>query len=197
MAGLSLTLPIAFSDSSLPKLPIVLASDSFNRAEGQLGTSDAALGGTPRVWAVDANISIYANRWRAAGQSVNRSSRVDTGQADHRVNAKWYTGTGGALLARYSDANNYYRLDIADNGLAFYRHAGGTSTPLRDIAAMVAPGDTVSLQASGNVVTVQLNGTTIWEYTDTAANAPSGTRTGLRSAWSTETVFDDFLVTNT
>lgn len=194
MAGLSFTLPVRFTDSSLPILPVVLASDSFNRAAGPLGNADAALGGTVRPWEVDANIAIANNRWRTAGQSTNRSSRVDTGKTDHKVSAVWYAGTGG-LLARYAGPGDHYRLLKGTAGLELYRITNGTQFPMLGPGPMPAPGDTISLQLAGNTITVEMNGSPVWVRTDDAP-LTAGTRAGLRSAYTEETIFDSFLVTN-
>lgn len=194
MPGLTFALPLRFTDRALPVLPVVLASDSFNRANGPLGTSDAALGGTPRAWEADANVSIYANRWRTNGQSTNRSARVDTGKTDHKVSAIWYAGNGG-LVARYADASNHYRLLKGNGGLELYRITNGTQFPMNGPGPMPAPGDRISLQLAGNRITVEMNGSTVWDRTDDDA-LTAGTRAGIRSAFTEETIFDDFVITN-
>lgn len=195
MAGLSLTLPVSFSDSSLPKLPVVLTSDSFNRVDGALGSTDAAFGGSRLPWETDINIGVYSNQFRCAGQSTNRTARVDVGRTAVNVQARYLAGAGFGLILGWVDPSNYYHLDVQANGrLGLFRVASGANNPIWGPGAAVASGDTLAVtREKDDTFGVILNGQLQRTLVD-ASPLLGGTIVGIRSAFTAETRVDDFMV---
>lgn len=183
--------------STIGSPPVMLTSDSFNRADtaaGVLGTTDIAYGGTAMAWTSDAQLQILSNQVGATALSSNRHARVDTGSNDHRVEIKLaVVGNGQGPMVRRVDASNYYSIvvDSTTGGTgSVTRRAAGVSTTIGNAGAFAA-GDTVGLSAVGSTITAYKNGVQVYQVTDTGV--PAGTFAGFQSAFNMPSFrIDDF-----
>lgn len=182
-----------------PKVPVeaVLVSDSFNRADGALGSTDSAYGGSSTPWSAEAQVSIKSNNFYVSGQSVNRLGRLTVENANHHVKAKIVNGSsarGCGVTAGGLDNQNYYRLDNAATGLAIFKVVNGTSTPIWGPGPIASDGDIIGIMLGTTSIKATLNGSVVGT-SSTLREITGGKIVGLRSSWSTETIMDDFVVT--
>ncbi|NKR79456.1 hypothetical protein GS491_19170 [Rhodococcus hoagii] len=164
----------------------LLTSDSFNRANtaaGTLGTSDAAFGGTPAAWTVDSQIAIVDNQVGGAVTNT-RLAHCDVGVTDHYVEAVLAATTEGGVIARFTDAGNYYTArGTATGQLALDARAAAATTNLETTATgFLSVGDRIGLLVRGTDITVFRNGVQVLYRSDNRVT--TGTRTGLRSSFS-------------
>ena len=179
-----------------------ITSDSFDRSNGSLGTSDAATGGSALAWSSDGTWSISSNKASRSGGGGNSFAVVETGTSDQWVQTTYQSGTIG-LVARYTDSSNciYVNYSGSASGLTVLR--GGS---IVYIAGLPAPhntavaGDVITLAVNGNVVRVMKNGNIVYwsvpQYTTVLTQAEStlsGTKAGL-STNATAGSSDDFTV---
>lgn len=204
MAGLKLVIPTQFTDDSLPVLPptpVVLASDSFNRANtaaGTLGVTDGAMGGAAGLaWTGAVQLQIISNQVGATTLTTTRFPRINAGQADLRAEVQILGALGGGVIVRATDDQNYYSAVVSSNGALQLekRVAGATSTIAGTAAGAVKLGDKVALKAAGNTLKAFINGAETLSGDD--VSHPSATSCGIRSAFNdTASRFDNFLVTD-
>lgn len=175
----------------------VITSDSFNRADttsGQLGTTDAAFGGTASPWygsavgaaegSADAQLQILGNQVGATSLSTTRYANVEVGSSDHYVEVVLAATTEGGVSARWTDLGNYYAVRSTSTGQIFLdARSGGTTTTLEQTATGVAQvGDRIGLLVRGSDITAYRNGVQILYRSDTRVT--TGTRAGIRSSFS-------------
>ncbi|MEV8193900.1 fibronectin type III domain-containing protein [Rhodococcus pyridinivorans] len=174
----------------------VIASDSFNRADGSVGSPDYAYGGSGKSWSPQGSISIIGNQLgtTAAGTVYCLMPHTD---ADQAVEAKiGALGTSNLqILLRRVDSNNFYRVLISpQGGGSINKTAGGTNTQLSSNfpAGTFAAGDVVKFRAAGSTLSLFKNGQLVESVTDTSITtsvhvAPGVADTTARS--------DDFKLT--
>ena len=177
--------------------PVVLTSDAFTRSDttaGTLGTTDAANGGTAKAWSATSQIQILSNQVGAATLTTTRISTVDLGVSNARVRVKVAVAEGG-LVARYTDASNYYsfRYDLATTQLKLEKRVAGTTTTLWSSASgAFTVGGTLSLSVQGSTITAYVNDVQVQQVTDSAV--PAANLHGIRSAFNDTTFrLDDFI----
>ena len=163
--------------------PVVIASDSFNRANaGSLGTMDAALGGTGAAWSAS-QIGIVSNKAkRTANNTFAAYSTADVGVTDCRVKATVVAlpDTGGDLgVVARADSTGYtsaYGLSVRPDGTPYLVR---NSSPIwTGAAGTVVAGSVIELSVVGSTVKAIVDGVVRATVTDTAVT--SGTRVGLR-----------------
>jgi hypothetical protein len=175
-----------------------ITSDSFNRADGPLDTTDAAAGGSALAWtANNGTWSVDSNKAASTSTGlVYRSATVDAGVTDMAVEAVITPGSQiWGLNARFTDQNN--RIFIQHNGTQFAigQIKDGTQTTIFTTNISFSAGDKVCVAVVGNGVAAYKNdvciGSALITYTLT------GTRAGL-TTYGTDLVrrFDDFKVLN-
>lgn len=175
-----------------------ITSDSFDRADGALGTTDAADGGSALAWtANNGTWSIDTNKAASTSTGlVYRSATVDVGVTDMAVEAVVTPGTQiWGLNARFTDQNN--RIWAQHNGTQFAigQIKDGTQTTVFAANISFTAGDKVRVVVMGNGVAAYKNdvyiGSAVITYTLT------GTGAGL-TTYGTDLArrFDDFKVLN-
>jgi hypothetical protein len=188
-------LALGWVDSiDLPDIPVavewdVYTSDSFNRADGAPGTSDAAAGGTAQAWTADSQLGIVSNRLAAtATLTANRFVRVAPG-LEAAVEFDWTEGTGLQIELGRVDTNNRYTFAVATGGgNGIYKRVSGTNSPVNTGTESCAAGDHIRFEAYylADETTLRLrvkrNGTTIAQYDD--ASPLVGTNVGIGSQFS-------------
>lgn len=158
----------------------ILASDTFNRANGGLGTATSG-----QVW------SSLSGSWNiVSGAAVPSSGEniavVPVGQANVIVSA----GLGNigenawiGLRAAYSDEKNTYGAESngASGNVIIFKIAGGTNIRFGEVAAGAFT--TLSLKvkayATGTMVNCYADNKIIAQYIDKDANRPSGANAGM------------------
>lgn len=165
--------------SGSASLPAI--TDSFNRADNasSLGTAD-----TGQAWVVVAGLGIWGIN---GNQAYNPTAAVpgaviDRGSPNMTVQctmAKWVTSTGNSgLIWRVIDQNNYWWSQKVGGQLWIRKVVATVDTVVQQITVGMADNDVHAVSVDGNnLITVKLNGSTIYTVTD-AANA-SGTKGGL------------------
>ena len=186
---------------------LVLTSDSFNRANGDIrgDYTDAALGGTPLPWKVsspnrNANFIISSNQLGLnTNTDVYAYAAVDVGVSSMVVSFRIGSGDGGdglVIFASGIDANVNsslaYELYISDEwGLSL-----GHGDEYDSVASTPTSGDIVELVSDYPDVSVRVNGVTVLSITDTSGRgAAPGTYAGIRDVdASLQSRVDDFKV---
>ena len=174
-----------------------ITSDSFNRANGALGTTDAAAGGSALAWSGAAMV-VSSNK---ALRSTGSTSRVESSTTDHSISAKVTAfATSGTevvgLLARYVDTQNFlYCATRSDGNVYLYTLIANTLTAVLSITtAGVVVNDTITLSVNGPAAVVSKNGTPIGAY-HLGSSLSSGTVVGMFvSGSATSASLDDFAV---
>lgn len=164
----------------------ILFADTFDRpdAAGVIGT--ASDGGT---WTLLAGtISIVSNQ--ASGTGTTGATAVrDTLKTDHVISTVVGTKTDATkanlgLIARCTDASNYYLLDMSTSGgLNIWKNVAGTFTKLLTFTAAWAIGDDVALSVNGTHIAATVNGVEVGGVTDSAIT--TGTKAGLWNSTAT------------
>ena len=190
---------------SAPVTPaIVLASDSFNRADtaaNTIGPLDYAQGGivTGLTWLVSAQMQIISNQ---VGGTVStaRFASVDTLVTDGYAEVEVVAVDGG-VCGRFTDVNNCYvfRYISTTNNVFLDKRIGGVSTNLWASATGVftpGAGQKLGLLCEGSTISGYINGILVTTVTDTSIT--TGTRWGMRSG-SASTAFrlDNWIMKNT
>lgn len=166
-----------------------ITSDSFNRANGSLGTTDAATGGSALAWTAN------SGTWAIASNAVTVATgfaTVDLSTQDHAVYSK-LNSTGGyfGVVARYVDVDNYVAVRQTF-GTAFCTiivRVGAINILNTSLNLGWSNNATIGLRVQGNSVIVLVDG--VIKYANMFATLPTGTKAGLY-ALSSPGTFDDF-----
>jgi hypothetical protein len=137
----------------------VLARDDFQRAD-QNGWGAASDG---HAWGGDANGTLFAiSKMTGAVANIgantfNATLGPQANDEDVLVVATLTAPTGGidfGPVARYADANNFYRAHLTGSTFMLERRVGGTSTPLASVSFATSLGATyaIRLRAVGTQV---------------------------------------------
>jgi hypothetical protein len=152
------------------KLPACLAYDSFTRADGALGSTEATGPEgqvlTPPEWtAVEGTGAISSGRIQATNVGGGIALfTIDPGQQNIDVSAKLYldNSDGGIILHCVNAANRieaiyskYY------GGVRFWTYVDGVATTLIDVATAYVDGAAIRCVLVDNVATVYYNGVQI------------------------------------
>jgi hypothetical protein len=166
-------------------------ADSFNRADGAIGTpSDAGTTWTPITGTFNV-LSNQAKNNSGSGLAVLQSySYIGSVQATITN-----IGAGPGLVIRCADALNYIKVVITTAGLTLYKMVGGVQTSVGTYTGTIANGDTVLLQSdSFNNIIVRQNGTL--RITAAVAEGYYNTMHGISADADTTSTFDNFVYTD-
>lgn len=168
-----------------------LARDKFNRADAStLGTADQ--GG---AWTAP-NVGIVSNRAVGKGNLAQNDAVIDVATSNQTVSARMYDSAGNgtaSLVARYTDANNFYMATARSSGdVLLSKMVGGSSTNLGS-GGTLAQGSFVQLSVSGTTIKVYVDGVQVASVTDSSLT--TGTKAGMRIFHTYSTVqIDDWSV---
>lgn len=138
--------------------------DTFTRADSSttLGTDWTALRG---IWGVQSNDAYVATLSPAGiGQIAVRESLAANGAFEVTFGTVAAGDVGGAgLVFRAVDANNHLLLNSTGAGLRLFKRVAGSATVIADASGggVLATGDVIRVELSGNNVSVKKNGTTV------------------------------------
>lgn len=137
-------------------LPTPLAYDTFTRANGALGSSEAAgpdsQAISPLAWTnQQGTVQISGNTAIATALDVDRAiCTVSCTTADLLLSANLTKNTTGAgIVLRYQDSDNYVYMWHNGTNLLFVSRAGGIETTLVNAAAAYGAGRTILGVLSG------------------------------------------------
>lgn len=166
----------------------IVGSDSFDGPDtlnisGR--TLDNALGGSgTRTWAAlpSNQLGIRDGKIYRSGLTNTLYARTDFGITDGRCEWPLTTLASGtvavALVGRYTDSNNHYRLEVSGAGnLSLRKMVGGQSNALAPTVGGVKDGDSVALRCVGSTISAIVNGVTVISVTNT--DITTGTVWGL------------------
>lgn len=170
------------TDPDWPKYEIrkLITSDTFSRSGYISGSmSDAALGGLPMEWTGKADgWSVLDGVARPSQNAWQDEARLTGLPADVGISftlASEENASGSLMvnLRSSSDNNQRIRIEINRNGsIRVGEFVGGSQTNLSDyILTDAGEGDTVAAEASGDTVTVAVNGSVIIRHAVTTAQA--------------------------
>lgn len=172
--------------------PVV--SDAFNRADSTttLGTAD-----TGQAWtALSGTWGISSNQAYCVDANDGRVAAIETGSTDQTVtvtatipNSSSYPG----VLARLTDADNFYLAQINTGSTTIYRNSAGYS--LLGTGSGAASGDVLEFSVIGTSLNLDVNGGSVISLTNSGIT--SGSLAGIRYATSSGSPairWDDFSV---
>lgn len=152
-------------------IPVPITSDSFNRADGALGSTDGL--GSPETngaagYAWTAQLGTWAVSSNAAGASAldggtsTAAATVSPANLDTLIAAK-LTRTAGnvGLVARYLDANNYIRVYHDGTNVVTQKVVAGTPTTVNTTVRTYSAGARLSINVFRNICMVLYNDTQI------------------------------------
>lgn len=181
--------------------PLVLvspvASDSFNRANGAIGTTDGSgtleLGGSGLVWAKVGTWNIATNKAACAALVGGIGNAVvGCGTPNVIVEAVITRSSGNAgLLLRYTDENNYIKAYLDGTNLVIVEIVGGTPNTLSTTAVTYGATNRTVLSASGAKIRAYYNEALVGSEVTTALTTGNGC--GLHTTH-TGATFDSFAV---
>lgn len=194
--------------STTGSAPVVLFSDSFNRANASLSgsTADGSLGGSGFTWgAVSTEIRVIDNQvGRSSGTTVRLPPGPNVGSVGMRVQAKaTVLGGVGLVVAADSTLANAAYLTASTNGSVQFALVNSGSTAAvgtTSAAGLVNQDDLVAVKisADGLTLTAYCNDVPIHTYTLTGSGpnqlARTGTYAGLRIPNTSTARWDDFIV---
>lgn len=166
--------------------PATLFATDFSVPDGALGSPWVSAQGT---WVVSGG-----NLMRTSALDDDRTL-VDVGGVNMNVRAT-YAALGSdplCLIARATDANNYYLAVNSTTQTSLWRRVAGNYVQIGSWTPVAwATGDSFELDVQGSQITAKRNGTVIISVADT--NLTTGTKAGVRASNnSTNSAFDIFV----
>lgn len=173
-------------------------SDSFNRADGAIGTAD-----TGEVWSVLSGTWTIASNQAKEGTttSTQHLAVLDCGVSDGAVQVTIPSVAAGSANAglsfRASDVSNHWRLISDSSGTYIEKKVAGTFTTMASYAPVATDGDVLRVVMLGSLVGAYRNGTPLGCVTDSFNS--TATKHGLDHGASTSDTgprprWDDFSV---
>ena len=168
-------------------LPYVRAADTFDRANGAVGTSSSG-----HVWTVHRGAAAVASNLLSSTTAVGGTElTVDALVADCTVSMDWTTwalgGQVGLLLRATSEINGYVVVpNITNTRIDVLRlvnsasNSSGSVPGTWDWTGTPSPGDRISGVLNGDAITVKRNGVVIISVTDPGSPLRGNTRHGVK-----------------
>lgn len=173
--------------STTGSAPVLLFSDAFTRADGNLqnSTADNTLGGASFVWGASAAARVVANAVGrvTADTTVRYGPGPTTPDDEMRVEIKLTTppadSVGFGPMLSYADANNYAYAYVTVTGSITIgsRVTGVNGSQSGSADGVIAVGDRLAVGKVGDVVTAYVNDLPVVSRTITGL---TGTIAGLR-----------------
>jgi hypothetical protein len=186
----------AVSNSATVLTPVTYAADDFNRADGAVGSTPTGgyvwtqIGGSGASW----TISSDQLRGVGGGQHV---FVVDDGQSDGTVQITRISGNVHDYLTfRCVDNSNYWQLVPSpyDGYFHISKQVAGTWTDFGTgpVPYAVVGGETMSVVLSGHTIIGKVNGTTVFNITDSDLSTATKHGVGTDGLSSPPNLFDNF-----
>lgn len=187
--------------------PAELATDSFNRLDGAIGSTDGVGSLDPVAWTglsgfMARVVSNQANA--AASPTISISplgvaktcviNYIDAGTPDVQIYQKfvnWDSAGANGVVFRLVDVDNYYLLWVfANSNIQLFKRVG--SVWITASSAMTSPGVSkyYGIKLSGSTITVHSNGVDIFTMVDT--DLESATKHGIMLTNHATEIIDNF-----
>jgi hypothetical protein len=178
-------------------LPVVLASDDFNRVDATtLGTSDSYAGGTNLPYSLSgtgAVFSIVSNQAKQTGGSAC-SAVLDVSQSDVTVQVTLGVQDSGGnygCVARW-DTTNHSGIVFHATNKKIYTYVSGGYTSIGDASQSFVAGDVVKMTLKGQNITLYRNGTQV--ATATTVVNQTATKHGIGSFGASTATWDNLII---
>jgi hypothetical protein len=166
-----------------------VACDTFLRPDATAGLGVSRTG---HAWTVSSGAAGIASRQAYAPSGANTKAVVEAGVADGAIGVRVsVVGAEQFAVARYADANNYFRFG-GSTTYQLQRIQGGSATVLANSLGTPAAGDWLELVLAGDAMKAYVNGALVWSGTDSFNLAAtkhgfqiSGTGTRLSAFYAT------------
>lgn len=164
----------------------IIVSDSFNRANGAIGTAD-----TGQTWATTnggSSYSISSNQVAPAliGSAQHTPCVIDAGKSDGIVSCDYASSVSGTgLVFRLVDDANFWLVLVFDGTM--YKKVAGSYT---FVASVTAGNGTWTAELDGTSIVVKNNGVQQASVTDSFNQ--TGTKHGFSSVNSNTQRYDNF-----
>lgn len=181
--GSTTSAPVTVTPAAAPASTVY---DSFSRADsttslGNAETGQAWVTSGVDPWGISGGTAYRPSTTGASDTLATISTSATVDMSVVIAQASNANGTGGmGPIWRYSDANNFWLLDITSSTTIVYKKVASTFTSVATIPNTIAAGDTVRVVASGSTHTIYLNGAQV--YTTTDAFNSTATSHGIRTA---------------
>lgn len=184
--------------SAALRLDRVIAWDTFNRADGALGTSESG-----HTWEVlSGTWAIASNQATSTDGVFDTAAVIDPGEADVDVRA-WMNYSGASrtgLVVRGIDSSNFLFVARRDTDFRILKLDAGSSTQLAaaSVTATAADkGHLVRVRCVGNQIDAYLDDVRVTRHTLTGGDATkygAATKVGLLSGNAGTRTYDSFVV---
>lgn len=179
----------AMTTGTLPTLGGGITWDSFNRADGGIGTPTAGV-----TWTVHSGGLNVASNAVTGASAANNKAYIDSGASDIfiRVQCPVFAGAGAWIMFRISNPDSdFWRVQL-DSGLVTLQKivSGAVSVAYSKVYSVFA-GDELSVIAQGNSIQILVNNIIVIEVNDATYN--TATKHGLQIS-NTSDKFDNFLL---
>src|SRR5580765_976235 len=143
----------------------LLSADSFNRANGAIGSTDGAGSLDPIAWQVlSGTVTITTNR---AAASSTAQAVVQLSTADVDINVTLNAASGCALIFRVVDSSNFWAWYTAGTSSFLFRNVANSFTQIGATQTGATPGgDVMRIVANGTAISVYRNGVLKLSTTD-------------------------------
>lgn len=190
---------MAWGKINITGVPVILAYDSFNRANGSLGTAE--IGG---AWTVaEGTFSVSSNQAKGSTSAASRCFAVlpiSTPNCSISCEVTWFTDEITSIVARSTSANaeNQMRCRINGSTVSIEKRISDSATTLVSVSYSWTSGlaKLVKFVCNGNDFSVFINGVLIASATDDNA-LKTNTYVGMLAAKSgavPATLFNNFSV---
>lgn len=169
-------------------------SDSFNRADGSMGSTDGIRLGDPALWVAGSGTWSISGNQAACASASFASVAVDSGFADNITSVKiGAIGSGNfGFTPRYVNNTNYLWILLANSIYISSYTSGVNSNHANTAPGAYSVGDVISVRCVGSSIEVFRNGASV--LTSTRTEHQTATKQGLIQNGSGNK-WDDFLVT--
>lgn len=173
------------------------ASDSFNRANGSIGSPDVG-----PAWTVVNGTFLVTDNLAQHGSASNSQTVLEASRADAIVRIKMAlldhttTSTRNCRIIWRSDGttSNFWTVQYRSNQNVYqlYKYVGGAATGGLDLPFNPSDGDVVTISTTGDLHAIRINGTLVHRFVDAHSN--TATKHGFGGSGTNIARYDDFKI---
>jgi hypothetical protein len=162
---------------------VLLSADSFNRADGAVGSTNGAGPLDPLAWTTHAGTFVIASNQLAATalglDGATMTCDLGTGNVDITYTHVALDVNGQGIICRYTDLSNFIYLNGDNTQLRLQKYVAGASSNISGtLTTSLLAGTVVRLWAQDNLYIIYLDGVEVGSAVDTFNM--TATRHGLR-----------------
>lgn len=179
----------AMTTGTLPVLGGGITWDSFNRADGTIGTPTSGI-----TWTVHSGgLSVSSNAVTGTS-AANNKAYIDSGAYNilMRANCAVFASSSAWMMFRISNPDaDFWRVQLYSGGLHLQKISGGGVAATYSKVYSTVAGDELTIIAIGNSIQILVNNIVVIEVNDASYN--TATKHGLQIT-TTSDKFDNFLL---